>query len=76
MISGKGKAGLIDNMVELGDLVFEEAEVEQVCGFESAESMEGEVVVVGGHLPMLAELVRYFSGCFFDVGHDQVVILV
>lgn len=45
-------------MIDLSDLFFKEAKVEEVDGFETTKSIEGEVTISTGRLPVLLE---YFS---------------
>lgn len=42
-------------MINLGDLVFKEAKVQEMGGLETTKSIEGEVTVSAGRLPVLPE---------------------
>lgn len=60
------EACLVDGMVDLSNLFFEQPKIEQMCSLEAAEAMQGKITVVGDAGPDLAELlynwVNHFSG--------------
>lgn len=55
MIDAQCETGLVNSMINLGDLVFQEAKVQQVGGFETTKAIEGEVTVSAGCLPVFPE---------------------
>lgn len=53
MINAQCETGLVNSMINLGDLVFKEAKVQKMGGFEATKPIEGEVTISAGCLPVL-----------------------
>lgn len=51
----QAKPSLINRTIKLRDLLFEEAQIKQMCGFKAAKPMQSEIVVIGNAGPKLAE---------------------
>lgn len=55
MIDAQCETGLVNSMINLGDLIFKKAKVQEVGGFETTKPIEGKVTISAGCLPVSLE---------------------
>lgn len=59
-VTGRGgvaqaETSLINSMIQLSDLLFEKAKIQQMCRLEAAKPVQNKIIVIGHAGPKLAK---------------------
>lgn len=64
---------LIQLAIHFGDLLFQQAQIDQMCRLESLKAMQRDIAVCCGNWPGLAEARSHWAEHSFHLGFHQVL---